>query len=102
MRSLSTFNAPTWVAAPMLALLCVACGNDQAPAATAPPPIAVTVMSAVASPVVNRVELPGRIEAVRSADVRARVDGIVERRLYQEGTDVVAGAPLFLIDPRDY
>ena len=86
----------------MLALLCVACGNDQAPAATAPPPIAVTVMSAVASPVVNRVELPGRIEAVRSADVRARVDGIVERRLFQEGTDVVAGAPLFLIDPRDY
>jgi membrane fusion protein (multidrug efflux system) len=34
--------------------------------------------------------------------VRARVDGIVEKRLYQEGTDVPAGAPLFLIDPRDY
>ena len=86
----------------MLALVCVACGNDQAPAAVAPPPTAVTVVSAVVSPVVNRVELPGRIEAVRSADVRARVDGIVERRLYQEGTDVAAGAPLFLIDPRDY
>jgi membrane fusion protein (multidrug efflux system) len=48
------------------------------------------------------VELPGRIEAVRSAEVRARVDGIVEQRLYQEGSDVAAGAPLFMIDPRDY
>ena len=49
----------------------------------------------------NVVELPGRIEAVRSAQVRARVDGIVERQVYQEGTDVAAGTPLFQIDPRD-
>ena len=47
------------------------------------------------------VELPGRVEAVRTADVRARVDGIVERRLYAEGTDVREGAPLFAIDPRE-
>lgn len=68
----------------------------------AAPPTTVLVISAAASPVSNVVELPGRIEAVRTAEVRARVDGIVERRLYQEGTDVPAGAPLFLIDPRDY
>jgi membrane fusion protein (multidrug efflux system) len=49
----------------------------------------------------NAVELPGRIEAVRSAEVRARIDGIVERRLYVEGADVKAGAPLFQIDPAD-
>ena len=89
----------------MLALACAACGNDQGtpPAgAAAPPPTTVLVMTVAASPVSNVVELPGRIEAVRTAEVRARVDGIVERRLYQEGTDVPAGAPLFLIDPRDY
>lgn len=52
-------------------------------------------------PVVNMVELPGRLEAVRTAEVRARVDGIVQRRLYEEGTDVRAGQPLFAIDPRE-
>jgi membrane fusion protein (multidrug efflux system) len=51
-------------------------------------------------PVTNVIELPGRVQAVRTAEVRARVDGIVERRLYKEGTDVAAGRPLFRIDPR--
>lgn len=50
----------------------------------------------------NIIELPGRIQAVRTAEVRARTDGIVERRLYEEGTNVRAGAPLFQLDARDY
>ena len=49
---------------------------------------------------VNLVELPGRVAAVRTAEVRARVDGIVERRLYTEGSDVGRGTPLFRIDSR--
>ncbi len=49
----------------------------------------------------NIIELPGRIEAVRTAEVRARTNGIVLRRLYQEGTDVREGTPLFQIDPRE-
>jgi membrane fusion protein (multidrug efflux system) len=64
--------------------------------------VTVLVTTVTASPIPNIVELPGRIEAVRTAEVRARVDGIVERQLYQEGTDVPAGAPLFQIDSRDY
>jgi membrane fusion protein (multidrug efflux system) len=51
-------------------------------------------------PVANVIEVPGRLQAVRTAEVRARVDGIVQRRLYEEGTDVRAGQPLFAIDPR--
>ena len=47
------------------------------------------------------IELPGRLQAVRISEVRARVDGIVQRRLYTEGTDVRAGQPLFEIDPRE-
>ncbi|MBB3178371.1 efflux RND transporter periplasmic adaptor subunit [Variovorax sp. Sphag1AA] len=87
----------------LLSLLAAGCGNDQgAPAAAAPPPMTVLVTTVQSAPVSNMVELPGRIEAVRTAEVRARVDGIVEKRLYQEGTDVQANAPLFLIDPRDY
>ena len=52
-------------------------------------------------PIANVLELPGRLQAVRTSEVRARVDGIVERRLYTEGTDVREGQPLFAIDPRE-
>jgi len=79
-------------------LLVAACSSgEEAPT----PPPTVDVVTVTSGPVPNIVELPGRIEPVRTAEVRARVDGIVERRLYQEGSDVAAGAPLFLIDPRD-
>ena len=83
-------------------LLLVACGDRQGTPAAAMPPVPVLVEVISASPVPDVVELPGRIEAVRSAEIRARVDGIVERTLYQEGTDLPANAPLFQIDPRDY
>lgn len=81
-----------------VALLLASCGEPEMPA---PPPVAVDVIKVVGGDVPNITELPGRIEAVRTAEVRARVDGIVERRLYKEGSDVPEGAPLFLIDPRD-
>ncbi len=66
-----------------------------------PPAPQVTAITVQATEVPNVIELPGRVEAVRTAEVRARVDGIVQRRLYQEGSDVRAGAQLFQIDPRD-
>lgn len=44
--------------------------------------------------------LPGRLQAVRTAQVRARVEGIVERRVFKEGSDVKAGDMLFQIDPK--
>lgn len=71
------------------------------PAPPPPPAPVVDVITVTTGSVPNIVELPGRIEAVRSAEVRARTDGIISRRLYQEGTDVREGAPLFQIDPRD-
>jgi membrane fusion protein (multidrug efflux system) len=83
--------------APILALALAACGETQQPA---PPPPLVETVTLTAHPVANMIELPGRVQAVRTAEVRARVDGIVERRLYEEGTDVRAGQPLFRIDPR--
>ena len=49
----------------------------------------------------NVIELPGRVEPVRVAEVRARVTGIVQQRLYEEGTDVGQGQPLFRIDPAE-
>jgi membrane fusion protein (multidrug efflux system) len=79
-------------------LLLASCGHQEEQAPSAPP---VDVVAVTTGEVPNIVELPGRIEAVRTAEVRARVDGIVERRLYQEGAHVPAGAPLFRIDPSD-
>ncbi len=47
-------------------------------------------------------DLPGRLEAVRTAQVRARVEGVVEKRLFVEGSDVQAGKSLYSIDSRTY
>jgi membrane fusion protein (multidrug efflux system) len=73
--------------------------SEQAP--PAPPPPEVGIVVAQPSPLDNITEIPGRVQAVRMAQVRARVDGIIQRRLYVEGSDVKAGQPLFLIDPRE-
>ena len=82
------------------ALLLAACSNSAPPAA-APPPPEVRIVAVAPEPIVDVIELPGRLQAVRISEVRARVDGIVQRRLYTEGTDVRAGQPLFAIDPRE-
>lgn len=80
-------------------LVLAACSQDSPP--PAPPPPEVDVLVIQQQPVADVIELPGRVAAVRVAEVRARVDGIVERRLYSEGSDVRAGQPLFRIDPRE-
>jgi membrane fusion protein (multidrug efflux system) len=78
-------------------LALAACGEQAPPS---PPPPVVDVVTLVAEPVTEIVDLPARTQAIRTAEVRARVDGIVERRVYEEGTDVRANQPLFRIDPR--
>jgi len=65
----------------------------------APPPAEVSVVT-VASERVNRTtELPGRINSVREAQVRARATGILLKRLFEEGSNVKEGQVLFEIDP---
>lgn len=83
------------------AALLGACSQQQAQQA-APPPTLVDVVTVSNETLPNIVELPGRIQAVRTAEVRARTNGIVLRRLFREGSDVTAGTPLFEIDPREY
>jgi membrane fusion protein, multidrug efflux system len=82
-----------------VAVLLAGCSKPAPP--RAPPPPEVGVVTVQAQPIPNIIEVPGRLQAVRTAEVRARVDGVVRRRLYQEGTDVRAGQPLFSIDPRE-
>lgn len=83
------------------ALLLAACSEDETEQPTEAPRPEVEVMAIEPQPVANIVELPGRVQAVRVAEIRARVNGIIQRRLYEEGTDVEAGAALFQIDPRE-
>jgi membrane fusion protein, multidrug efflux system len=77
-------------------------GNAQPAAGMAPPPPEVGVITAAPGEVGLVTELPGRLEASRVAQVRARAAGIVQRRLFREGSDVRAGQPLFAIDAAPY
>ncbi|UVI38327.1 efflux RND transporter periplasmic adaptor subunit [Qipengyuania spongiae] len=80
-------------------LLLLACSGPEAP--PEPQAVPVRTITVARQAVPNVIELPGRVEAVRSAEVRARVTGIVQERLFEEGTDVREGQPLFRIDPRE-
>ncbi len=59
-------------------------------------------MTVATEPVDLTIDLSGRLQAVRTAQVRARVEGVVDKILFKEGIDLMAGAPLFQIDPRAY
>lgn len=75
------------------------CGKKPPAAAPAMPPAAVTFLPATTETVTITRELPGRITALRVAEVRARVSGIILEKAIQEGVDVKAGDLLFKIDP---
>ena len=87
------------------AALLSACGQNQSSAQTTgngPPPPEVGVITVAPQSVGLVTELPGRLEPVRVAQVRARATGILHKRLFREGSDVKAGQPLFEIDPAPY
>ncbi|MWV27142.1 efflux RND transporter periplasmic adaptor subunit [Aurantiacibacter rhizosphaerae] len=87
----------------ILSLLLAACVAACSPSAQEQAPAAVPVKTIRVAPqdIDNTIELPGRVEAVRVAEVRARVTGIVQQRLFEEGSDVGKGQPLFRIDPAE-
>ena len=102
--------SPTLIAALLGgAVLLSACGGgDKPPGApgtpggAAPPPAQVGVVTVQPGDVDLLTELPGRLEASRVAQVRARATGIVHQRLFTEGSAVKVGQPLFRIDAAPY
>jgi membrane fusion protein (multidrug efflux system) len=76
--------------------------SSNAPAPAAPPPPEVGVLSVAPGRAELTTELPGRLEAFRVAQVRARAAGILNKRLFVEGSDVKAGQALFEIDAAPY
>lgn len=91
-----------------LVIALAACGKSEAPAAAAPagagspPPAEVGVVTVTPGDVGLITELPGRLEASRVAQVRARAAGILQERLFREGSEVKAGQALFRIDSAPY
>ncbi|WP_300620627.1 efflux RND transporter periplasmic adaptor subunit [Dokdonella sp.] len=81
-----------------LAAIATGCSKSQPQQQQMPPP-EVGVIEAKARSVPLTQELTGRLSATRSADVRARVAGVLQKRVYTEGSDVKAGQVLFEIDP---
>lgn len=77
-------------------------GAGAAAGAAKMPPPQVGVITTKLQPVALETELPARVEAVRVAEVRARVNGVVLKRLFTEGSIVKQGQSLFQIDPEPY
>lgn len=85
-------------AAAALAIFPSACGKKEAPAPMSRPPAEVSFVTVNAERVDRTTELPGRITPTREAQVRARATGILLKRLFEEGSNVKEGQPLFEID----
>jgi len=108
-RPSSTWRVVATAAAVAALLSLAACGKGDAPAAGGAPGAGgskpspeVGVVIATPGNVGLVTELPGRLEASRIAQVRARAAGILQERLFKEGSDVKAGQPLFRIDAAPY
>ncbi len=81
-------------------VLLTACSEPPAPQDA--PPVQVSVETVTTQPLTLTTELNGRLVSPRTAEVRARVAGIVLQRVYREGTDVKQGDVLFRIDPAPF
>ncbi len=80
------------------------CGKEdqQAGAQGGPPPTPVSTIKLAETPTTIFTTLPGRVSAVRDAQVRARVNGIVQKIEFEQGREVKKGQVLFRIDPATY
>src|SRR5690554_5999615 len=88
----------------VLAALLIGCGGQSdAPAAEAEaPPVKVKVAQPLQKEVLEWDEYTGRIEAMETVEVRARIDGYLDKVNFKAGDKVKKGDLLFVIDPRPY
>ena len=80
----------------LCALILSGCDSAEQEAQAAPAQVSIMTLTAQALEISE--DLPGRVAALRSAEIRPQVSGIVQRRLFEQGADVKAGAALFQID----
>lgn len=94
-------------AAPLLILVALGaalggCSRDSAPAAPAPQALPVTVLEARPTKLPTVIEVTAQTEGAKETEVRARVGGLLMKKLYVEGAPVRQGQPLFQIDRAPY
>src|SRR5262249_2766722 len=95
------FKQLMWRTGALLALIWI-CGCDSTPPVAGTPPPAVSVTQPLAQDVTDFDDYEGRIAAVETVEVRARVRGHVVKINFQDGQIVQEGQLLFEIDPRPY
>lgn len=104
-------NPKTWRLAALAvatSLALTACGNkdqaaqQQAAAGQERPAPVVSVVTVQPENVLLENDLPGRLEALKTAVITPQVSGVVKRRLFEEGTFVRAGQPLYQLDDASY
>jgi membrane fusion protein (multidrug efflux system) len=88
------------IAAAVAALFVAACSKQEQGGPQGPMPVGVVVVHSEPVPIVR--EASGRLAPTRASDVRARVPGVLQKRLYKEGSMVKEGEPLVLIDTGPY
>ena len=89
-----------WLSAALVATTLTAACKPGSIAATAPPPVDVRVVTVTARDTPVSFEYTGQTESSHTIEIRARVEGYLQKRFYKEGALVERGAPLFQIDPR--
>lgn len=95
-------NAAALVSLLAAALMLGGCKEETAPAPAAQPAPRVGFVTLQAEPFALTTELPGRARAHRVAEVRPQVNGIIQKRLFTEGSEVKAGQQLYQIDASVY
>src|SRR5579872_284621 len=89
------------IAAILLSLLVCACGKGGQDSRDTPAPeVGFRFIHATSVPI--ETELPGRVNALRTAEVRPQISGVILKRLFTEGAIVEQGQPLYQIDPSLY
>jgi RND family efflux transporter MFP subunit len=99
-RSVARFRVLTAGTALSLLLLALTACSRSPDVSAEPKPPAVTVVAAAQQRVPVYGQYVGQTEAVKTVEVRARVEGYIERQAVPDGADVKAGDVLFVIDPR--
>ncbi len=99
--NVTAFNPLRWIA--ILVILSGGlspAGCDRGRQSPPPPPVPeVSTVTVYTQKIMLTTELPGRTAAYRIAEIRPQVSGIIQKRLFTEGSDVMAGQALYQIDP---
>jgi membrane fusion protein, multidrug efflux system len=95
-------SKPLIAAIAATALLLCACSRSGGQGEMPAPPPSVTVVAAVSEEIKPTITFTGRVQAQDKVELRARIDGFLQKRLFEEGQDVKVGDLLFVIEQEAY